>query len=204
MIQLNDDKKINVSLLEIQRPLSNELIKEYNHKEAMKDIHDIFLQLEENYFYQVAYQEFLKYSIDENLEFRMVEDPKLKIKSFNSYGQEIKDDVSFKTFTKKDYRNSVLLCEALLTRVKDAFEKLDEVEKFIIKNFEYDKPKEYVDESLYDEMCIHKDKYYLSKKSAYIKMALQLGMMEEMHIDSRLISEFKKYINNSIVTLTNK
>ena len=126
MIQLNKDNKTDVSLLEIQRPLSSELIKDYNHKEAMKDIHDIFLQLEDNYFYQVAYQEFLKYSIDENLEFKIVEDPNLVLKSFNSYEQELKNDMEFKMFTKKDYRNSVLLCEALLTRVKDAFENLDE------------------------------------------------------------------------------
>ena len=85
MVQLNKDNKTDVSLLEIQRPLSSELIKDYNHKEAMKDIHDIFLQLEDNYFYQVAYQEFLKYSIDENLEFKIVEDPNLVLKSYNSY-----------------------------------------------------------------------------------------------------------------------
>ena len=51
-------------------------------------------------------------------------------------------------------------------------------------------------------MCIHKDKYYQTKKSAYIKMALQLGMMEDMHIDSQLVSEFKKYIDRNIVTIT--
>jgi hypothetical protein len=203
MIKLNDEKKVDVSLLEIQRPLSNELIKDYNHKEVMKEIHDIFLQLEDNFFYQVAYQEFLKYSIDENLEFNIIEDPRLTVKTFNSYEQEIKNDLSFKSFTRKDYRNSVVLCEALLSRVKDAFDNLDEAEKFIIKNFEYDKPKEYVDEALYDEMCIHKDKYYLSKKSAYIKMALQLGMMEELHIESQLLTEFKKYISKNIVTISN-
>ena len=51
MVQLNKDNKTDVSLLEIQRPLSSELIKDYNHKEAMKDIHDIFLQLEDNYLF---------------------------------------------------------------------------------------------------------------------------------------------------------
>ena len=63
MVQLNKDNKTDVSLLEIQRPLSSELTKDYNHKEAMKDIHDIFLQLEDNFFYQVAYQEFLKFHL---------------------------------------------------------------------------------------------------------------------------------------------
>ena len=57
-------------------------------------------------------------------------------------------------------------------------------------------------ESLYDEMCIHKDKYYQSKKSAYIKMALQLGMMEDMHIDSQLVTEFKKIIDSNIITIS--
>jgi len=202
MIVLKEDKKINVSLLEIQRPLSNELIKDYNHKEVMKEIHDIFLQLEDNYFYQVAYQEFLKYNIDENLEFNIIEDPNLMMKSISHYDEQIKNDMSFRLFTRKDYRNSVILCEALLTRVKEAFDNLDEVEKFIIKNFEYDKPKEYVDETLYDEMCIHKDKYYISKKSAYIKMALQLGMMQELHAESQLLTEFKKFINSNIITIT--
>lgn len=202
MIVLKEDKKINVSLLEIQRPLSTELIKDYNHKEVMKEIHDIFLQLEDNYFYQVAYQEFLKYNIDENLEFNIIEDPNLIMKSVSHYDEKIKSDMSFRLFTRKDYRNSVILCEALLTRVKEAFDNLDEVEKFIIKNFEYDKPKEYVDETLYDEMCIHKDKYYISKKSAYIKMALQLGMMQELHAESQLLTEFKKFINSNIITIT--
>ena len=202
MIVLKEDKKINVSLLEIQRPLSTELIKDYNHKEVMKEIHDIFLQLEDNYFYQVAYQEFLKYNIDENLEFNIIEDPNLIMKSVSHYDEKIKSDMSFRLFTRKDYRNSVILCEALLTRVKEAFDNLDEVEKFIIKNFEYDKPKEYVDETLYDEMCIRKDKYYISKKSAYIKMALQLGMMQELHAESQLLTEFKKFINSNIITIT--
>lgn len=202
MIVLKEDNKLNVSLLEIQRPLSNELIKDYDHKEVMKEIHDIFLQLEDNYFYQVAYQEFLKYNIDENLEFNLIEDPNLMMKSISHYDEQIKNDMSFKLFTRKDYRNSVILCEALLTRVKEAFDNLDEVEKFIIKNFEYDKPKEYVDETLYDEMCIHKDKYYISKKSAYIKMALQLGMMQELHAESQLLTEFKKFINSNIITIT--
>ena len=202
MIVLKEDKKINVSLLEIQRPLSTELIKDYNHKEVMKEIHDVFLQLEDNYFYQVAYQELLKYNIDENLEFNIIEDPNLIMKSVSHYDEKIKSDMSFRLFTRKDYRNSVILCEALLTRVKEAFDNLDEVEKFIIKNFEYDKPKEYVDETLYDEMCIHKDKYYISKKSAYIKMALQLGMMQELHAESQLLTEFKKFINSNIITIT--
>ena len=36
----------------------------------------VFLQLEDNYFYQVAYQEFLKYSIDEIVSFMKLDDRK--------------------------------------------------------------------------------------------------------------------------------
>ena len=57
MVQLNKDNKTDVSLLEIQRPLSSELIKDYNHKEAMKDIHDIFLQLEDNFCKYLSFTE---------------------------------------------------------------------------------------------------------------------------------------------------
>ncbi len=80
----NSNGKIDVSLLEIQRPLPVNIIEEYNHKNAIKEIHNIFNQLMDNYFYQVAYQEFLKYTINEDLEFVIVEDPSLHIRTVNS------------------------------------------------------------------------------------------------------------------------
>ena len=50
-----------------------------------------------------------------------------------------------------------------------------EVEKFIIKSLEFDNPPE-TDEELMDRLMTYKNGYYLSKKSAYIKMALQLNI----------------------------
>jgi len=47
------------------------------------------------------------------------------------------------------------------------------------------------------------DKYYRSKKSAYIKMALQLGLMDEIKMDTILVAELKKYISKNIVTIEN-
>ena len=201
MIKTDDKGKLNVSLLEIQRPLPVKIIEEYNHKDAIKEIHNIFDQLTDNYFYQVAYQEYLKYTINEDLEFIVLEDPSLHIKAVNVNNIILKNDISFKKFNKYDYRKSIDLCELLLKRVKDAFDNLDEFERFIIKNFEYDNPKEYVDESLYYEMHIHKDKYYISKKSAYIKMAIQLGLMVDTQIDSLIISELKRQIGENIITI---
>ncbi len=201
MIKKDEKGKLEVSLLEIQRPLPVNIIEEYNHKNAIKEIHNIFNQLMDNYFYQVAYQEFLKYTINEDLEFIIVEDPTLHVKTVNSNNVVLKNDISFKRFTKHDYRKSIDLCEMLLKRVKDAFDNLDEFERFIIKNFEYDNPREYVDESLYYEMHIHKDKYYVSKKSAYIKMAIQLGLMVDTQIESLIINELKRQIGKNIITI---
>ena len=201
MIKKDEKGKLEVSLLEIQRPLPVNIIEEYNHKNAIKEIHNIFNQLMDNYFYQVAYQEFLKYTINEDLEFIIVEDPTLHVKTVNSNNVVLKNDISFKRFNKHDYRKSIDLCEMLLKRVKDAVDNLDEFERFIIKNFEYDNPREYVDESLYYEMHIHKDKYYVSKKSAYIKMAIQLGLMVDTQIDSLIINELKRQIGKNIVTI---
>ena len=201
MIKKDEKGKLEVSLLEIQRPLPVNIIEEYNHKNAIKEIHNIFNQLMDNYFYQVAYQEFLKYTINEDLEFIIVEDPTLHVKTVNSNNVVLKNDISFKRFNKYDYRKSIDLCEILLKRVKDAFDNLDEFERFIIKNFEYDNHREYVDESLYYEMHIHKDKYYVSKKSAYIKMAIQLGLMVDTQIDSLIINELKRQIGKNIVTI---
>ena len=49
MVKKNEKGKIDVSALEIQRPLPVSVIKEYDHKKAIKDIHSIFDQLLDNY-----------------------------------------------------------------------------------------------------------------------------------------------------------
>ena len=201
MIILKENGKLDVSRLDVQKPLSKEIIAEYNHKEAIAEIHKLFNQLMDNYFYQISYQEFLKYTIEEDLEFVVIEDPNYVCKTMEKNNLNLKSDISFKYFNKNNYRRSVALCEMLLLRIKDAFSNLDELEKFIIKNFEYDKPKEYVDDTLYAELRMHKDKYYISKKSAYIKMALQLGLLEDSISDSLIIEELKKSIK--VITVGN-
>ena len=203
MIARDEEGKLDITLLEVQRPLSEEIIKEYDHKEVMKDIHNIFVQLQDNFFEQAVYQEYLKYTITEDLEFVIVEDPSLKIKNINENNLKLGSEISFKRFTKKDYKKSIDLCEHLLMRVRDSFYNLDEIEKYVIKNFEYDKPKPLTDEIIIFETKIHKDKYYRSKKSAYIKMALQLGLMDEIKMDNILVSELKKYISKNILTIEN-
>ena len=203
MIKKDEKGKLNITLLEVQRPLSEEIINEYDHKVIMKEIHDLFIQLEDNYFDHAIYQEYLKYTITEDLEFIIVEDPSLRIKNINENNLKLGSQISFKRFTKKDYKRSINLCEHLLMRMRDSFYNLDEIEKFVMKNYEFDKPKPLTDEVVIMETGIHKDKYYISKKSAYIKMALQLGLMDEIKMDSILVSELKKYISHNIVTIEN-
>ena len=203
MIKKDEKGKLNITLLEVQRPLSEEIINEYDHKVIMKEIHDLFIQLEDNYFDHAIYQEYLKYTITEDLEFIIVEDPSLRIKNINENNLKLGSQISFKRFTKKDYKRSINLCEHLLMRMRDSFYNLDEIEKFVMKNYEFDKPKPLTDEVVIMETGIHKDRYYISKKSAYIKMALQLGLMDEIKMDSILVSELKKYISHNIVTIEN-
>ena len=128
MIARDEEGKLDITLLEVQRPLSEAIIKEYDHKEVMKDIHNIFVQLQDNFFEQAVYQEYLKYTITEDLEFVIVEDPSLKIKNINENNLKLGSEISFKKFTKKDYKKSIDLCEHLLMRVRDSFYNLDEIE----------------------------------------------------------------------------
>ena len=107
MIARNEEGKLDITLLEVQRPLSEAIIKEYDHKEVMKDIHNIFVQLQDNFFEQAVYQEYLKYTITEDLEFVIVEDPSLKIKNINENNLKLGSEISFKRFTKKDYKKEI-------------------------------------------------------------------------------------------------
>ena len=58
---------------------------------------------------------------------------------------------------------------------KMSYNHLNEVEKFIIKSLEFDEPP-LTDEELIDRLITYKNGYYLSKKSAFIKLALQLDI----------------------------
>ena len=77
---------------------------------------------------------------------------------------------------------------------------MNEVEKFIIKSLEFDNPV-ITDEELIDRLKTYKNGYYLSKKSAYIKMALQLNMKNLKKIES---DDYIKNLlaDNCIVTVS--
>ena len=101
----------------------------------------------------------------------------------------------------KLYSDFSNLCMNLLKKVKASYDKLNEVEKFIIKSLEFDNPPE-TDEELIDRLMTYKNGYYLSKKSAYIKMAIQLNIK---NVKKRESDDFIKNIlaDKCIVTISN-
>ena len=83
--------------------------------------------------------------------------------------------------------------------VKKSYDKLNEVEKFIIKSLEFDNSVS-TDEELMGRLKTYKNGYYNSKKSAYIKMALQLNIKNIKTYEEEDI--IKKYLaDRYIITL---
>lgn len=205
MIILDENGKLIINKLQISNTLSSNMIKKYNFNRMRKEFHHLLDLIQENYYYHICYQEFLKFNIDEKLNFIVLEDPNYKIETIDKWGRMLNEDSSFKIYNIDLYRKEIVLCENLLYRIRDSYNNLDEVEKFIIKNFEFMNPALFTDEALMDELMIYKDKYYDSKKSAYIKLGLQLNLDIENRTDDELKSFFIEYIsNNQITTLENK
>lgn len=204
MIVLDENGKLIINKLEVSNSLSSSIIKKYNFNNMRKEFHDILDLMQENYFNHVCYQEFLKYNIDEELNFIVIEDPNYMVESVDKYGRNLKQDSVFRIFSKEMYKQEIILCENLLYRVRDSYNNLDEVEKFIIKNFEFMNQSKYTDETLIDELLLYKDKYYDLKKSAYIKMGLQLNLDNEKRTDDELREYFINYLSKyALVTFEN-
>lgn len=204
MIVLDENGKLIINKLEVSNSLSSSIIKKYNFNNMRKEFHDILDLMQENYFNHVCYQEFLKYNIDEELNFIVIEDPNYMVESVDKYGRNLKQDSVFRIFSKEMYKQEIILCENLLYRVRDSYNNLDELEKFIIKNFEFMNQSKYTDETLMDELLLYKDKYYDLKKSAYIKMGLQLNLDNEKRTDDELREYFINYLSKyALVTFEN-
>lgn len=195
MIVLDENGKLVVNKLEVSSSLSSSMIKKYNFNNMRKEFRDVLDLMQENYFNHICYQHFLKFNIDEQLNFVVLEDKNYKVESIDKWGRCLQQDSTFKIYNKEMYKKEIVLCENLLYRVRDSYKNLDEVEKFIIKNFEFMSPTQYTDETLMNELMLYKDKYYESKKSAYIKMGLQLNLDSEKRTDDELRLYFINHIS---------
>ena len=181
MIKLVDNK-LQADLLDCSKVLNSETIKNYNYIEFKNDFELIVDILSTNMLVHSLYQEILKYEVTEDLEFKIfVEDGvndysfAYDLKTGKSYESVV--DNSILSIDRAVYDSSIELCIILLRRVKRSFDNLSEVEKFIIKSLEFDEIK-LTDEDLIERLLTHKNGYYTYKKSAFIKMGLQLNIRD--------------------------
>lgn len=205
MIKVKDGK-LQAELLDNKGTLSNKIIEQYDYIELKNDFAEIVDILSTNMLVHAMYQEALKYEITEDLEFKIfidenVKDYTLSYDLATDYSYISTTNTSVITLDRKAYDKSIELCTNLLKKVKASYDKLNEVEKFIIKSLEFDNPPE-TDEELMDRLMTYKNGYYLSKKSAYIKMAIQLNIKNVKKMES---DDFLKNMlaDRCIVTISN-
>lgn len=175
-----ENGELKAELLDNRGTLSDKIIEQYDYIELKNDFAEIVDILATNKLVHAMYQEALNYEITEDLEFKIFIDDRVKdytvtIDPATHYSYFSKTNTGVITLDRKNYDKSIELCMHLLKKVKASYDKLNEVEKFIIKSLEFDNPPE-TDEELIDRLMTYKNGYYISKKSAYIKMALQLNI----------------------------
>lgn len=168
------DNKLQAELLSSEGTLSNKTIKDYDYIEFKNDFEQIIDILSTNILVHSLYQDYLKYEVTEDLEFKIISYNGLCDCSFTNYITSY-EDTSILTLDRAVYDSSIEMCTILLRRVKRSFDKLNEVEKFIIKSLEFDESK-LTDEEIIDRLMTYKNGYYLFKKSAFIKLGLQLDI----------------------------
>lgn len=201
-----EDGKLQAELLDNRGTLSDKIIQQYDYIELKNDFAEIVDILSTNMLVHAMYEEALKYEITEDLEFKIfidenVKDYTLSYDLATDYSYISTTNTSVITLDRKAYDKSIELCTNLLKKVKASYDKLNEVEKFIIKSLEFDNPPE-TDEELMDRLMTYKNGYYLSKKRAYIKMAIQLNIK---NVKKRESDDFLKNMlaDRYIVTLSN-
>ena len=179
MIQLKDGK-LQAELLDNKGTLSNKIIEQYDYIEMKNNFEEVVDIMATNKLVHALYQEKLKYEVSEDLEFKIFIDSNIKDHMIvynlaTDFSYETDGDTSIISLDREQYDSSIEMCMLLLKRVKMSYDKLNEVEKFIIKSLEFDEPP-LNDEELIDRLMTYKNGYYSSKKSAFIKLALQLDI----------------------------
>lgn len=188
-----EDGKLQAELLDNKGTLPEKIINQYNYIEMKKNFEEVVDILATNKLVHALYQEKLKYEVSKNLEFKIFIDSNIKdymitYNLANSYSYESDKDTAVLSLNREQYDSSIEMCMILLKRVKMSYEHLNEVEKFIIKSLEFDEPP-LTDEELIDRLMTYKNGYYLSKKSAFIKLALQLDIQNVKKRPRRFIKE---------------
>ncbi len=172
MIKYDENGKIEAALLNSYGTLSERIINSYDYIKLKNNFNRIVEILSINKTHHGIYNAQLEYGVDENLEFVLLFDNSDTI--CNNLKKIGRNGVI--TYSMQYYDESTKACEFLLAQVKNAWDTLNEVEKFIIKSLEFDIPP-LTNEALEEELFTYKNKLYIYKKSGYIKLAtfLELG-----------------------------
>lgn len=180
-----ENGELVVGMLDDTKVLSLKTIEKYDYKRIKQDFDELVELLEMNMLFHSIYKERLKYDIDDNLEFRIYVNPKLKDFTIGiEDGNVSYSDTTVFTMDKTMYEQYYVLCEQLLIRIHKAWNHLNEVERFIIKSLEFDNPSS-TDEELEDKLMYCNKKYYQYKKSGFIKLGTQLQLEEAKRIKKR-------------------
>jgi len=164
MIKKKADGTIDAALLDDTGCLSEKIMKSYDYMEMKRDFEDILNTLYLNQMSNAFYKESLQYSVNDDLEFIVTcSDPR-----------NDKNDIQIMTLDRTIYDNSYIVCEELLHKVKDAWNNLNEVERYILKCLYFDNPK-IPDEEIIELLATYKNKFNLMKRSAYTKMNVILN-----------------------------
>ena len=178
MVKYDNEGNIIVGFLDDRNVLSKERIKQEDYKQYKNDFDEIVELLSTNLLFHSMYQEKLKYEIGDNLEFKIFVDPK-----YETFTQIVepdflsKEDNQVYIMDKVAYEQFVELCFELLIKVSKSWNKLNEVEKFIIKSLKFDTPPD-TDENIAFELSYDPKKYYQYKESGFIKIGMQLRVNE--------------------------
>lgn len=174
MVKYDGEGNIIVALLDDSRVISKETIKQENYKQYKKDFDEIVELLALNKLYHSLYTEILDYHISDDLEFITLANETYKTATrVKVVPILLKEDNQIFTMDKSLYKMYYELCCELLIKVKRAWSKLNEVERFIIKSLEFDTPPD-TDEDISYKLKYDSKKYYQYKESGFIKLGMQL------------------------------
>ena len=174
MVKYNDNGELVVGLLDDTRVLSKSIIERYDYKDIKENFDYLVEILEMNKMYHSMYRDLLEYEITDDLEFKTFVNPSVIDLTYDSKTDHLSTtDTSVFTLDKSHYEQYIELCKQLLIKVKQSWKQLNEVERFIIKSLEFDKPSS-TDEVLQEQLMYCNKKYYQFKKSGFIKLGTQL------------------------------
>lgn len=178
MIKYDNNGEIIACLLDETGVISKERIKKENYKQFKKEFDEVVELLSLNKLYNSMCSELLDYKITDDLEFKTIAENKYHTVTIVRNSPVISyEDNEILTMDKQAYEHFHELCVDLLIKVKRSWNKLNEVERFIIKCLEFDTPPD-TDENISYKLKYDSKKYYQFKKSAFIKLGLQLKVSE--------------------------